>query len=83
MRHARLHRQCVLLPVGKHLPIANITAIHFSRPIFAAVVAAIVLGEPLRGSRIPAIGLGIVGAAIIIRPGIIDVNIGVLYVLGW
>ena len=50
---------------------------------FAAVVAAIVLGEPLRGSRIPAIGLGIVGAVIIIRPGIIDVNIGVLYVLGW
>lgn len=67
---------------AKHLPIADITAIHFSRPIFAAVVAAIVLGEALRGSRILAIGLGIVGATIIIRPGIIDVNIGVLYVLG-
>jgi drug/metabolite transporter (DMT)-like permease len=67
---------------AKHLPIADITAIHFSRPIFAAVVAAIVLGEALRGSRVLAIGLGIIGAAIIIRPGIIDVNIGVLYVLG-
>jgi drug/metabolite transporter (DMT)-like permease len=67
---------------AKHLPIADITAIHFSRPIFAAVVAAVVLGEALTGNRILAIGLGIVGAAIIIRPGIIDINIGVLYVLG-
>ena len=67
---------------AKHLPIADITAIHFSRPIFAAVVAAVVLGEAMRGSRILAIFLGIVGAAIIIRPGYVELNIGVLYVLG-
>ena len=67
---------------AKHLPIADITAIHFSRPIFAAVVAAVVLGEALRGSRVLAIVLGVVGAAIIIRPGYVEPNIGVLYVLG-
>ena len=67
---------------AKHLPIADITAIQFLRPIFAAVVAAVVLGEALRGNRVLAIGLGVIGAAIIIRPGIVDVNNGVLYVLG-
>lgn len=67
---------------AKHLPIADITAIHFSRPIFAAIVAAVVLGEALRGSRVLAIALGLVGAAIIIRPGLVELNIGVVYVLG-
>jgi drug/metabolite transporter (DMT)-like permease len=67
---------------AKHLPIADITAIHFSRPLFAAIVAAIVLGETLRGGRIVAIVAGLVGAAIIIRPGMVELNVGVLYVLG-
>lgn len=67
---------------AKHLPIADITAIHLSRPIFAAVVAAIVLGETLKRSRVLAIALGLIGAAIIIRPGEVDLNVGVLYVLG-
>lgn len=65
-----------------HLPLADITAIHFSRPIFAALVAAIVLGETLRGNRVVAIVLGLIGAAIIIRPGFVTPNIGVVYVLG-
>lgn len=65
-----------------HLPIADITAIHLSRPIFAALVAAVVLGEVLRRNRVLAIGLGLIGAAIIIRPGYVELNIGVVYVLG-
>mgnify|MGYP003300960251 FL=1 len=40
---------------AKELPVADITAIHFIRPVFAAMVAAIVLREVLRGSRIIAI----------------------------
>ncbi len=67
---------------ARHLPIADITAIHFSRPMFAAIAAALILGESIRGSRVLAILLGIVGAAIIIRPGLIELNIGVYYVLG-
>ena len=67
---------------ARHLPIADITAIHLSRPIFAAVVAVIVLGEALSRSRVLAIALGLIGAAIIIRPGQVELNVGVIYVLG-
>lgn len=64
------------------LPVADITAIHFIRPVFAAIVAAVVLREALSGSRIVAIAGGLIGAAIIVRPGLVDINIGVLFVLG-
>ncbi len=67
---------------AKHLPIADITAIHFTRPIFAAILAAIVLREAISGDRAIAIIAGIAGAAVIIRPGLVDLNIGVLYVFG-
>lgn len=66
---------------AQELPVADITAIHFLRPVLAAVLAAVVLGEAWRGSRIGAIAAGLVGAAIIIRPGLVEINIGVLYVL--
>ncbi|MEC7488492.1 MAG: EamA family transporter [Pseudomonadota bacterium] len=64
------------------LPIADITAMHFTRPIFAAVLAALILREVIRGSRVVAIFAGLVGAAIIIRPGLIELNNGVFYVIG-
>jgi len=48
----------------------------------AALVAAVVLGETLRGGRVVAILAGLIGAAIIIRPGMVTLNVGVLYVLG-
>ena len=67
---------------AKFLPIADITAIHFSRPVFAAMLASVVLGETLRGNRAVAIVVGLIGAAIIIRPGLVELNVGVIYVLG-
>ena len=67
---------------AKELPVADITAIHFVRPVFAALVAAVALREALQGSRILAIAAGVIGAAIIVRPGFVEVNIGVLFVLG-
>lgn len=67
---------------AQELPIADITAIHFLRPVFAAVLAALVLGEVWRGSRVGAIVAGVIGATIIIRPGLVELNVGVLYVLG-
>jgi len=67
---------------AKHMPIADITAIHFLRPIFAALAAALILKEALGGSRILAIVMGIVGAAIIIRPGLVEFNVGIFFVIG-
>jgi drug/metabolite transporter (DMT)-like permease len=67
---------------AKYMPIADIMAIHFARPIFAAIIASIFLGEIIRGSRAIAIVAGLVGATIIVRPGLVDLNIGVLFVFG-
>ena len=67
---------------AKYMPLADITAIHFSRPIFAAILAAIVLKEVIKGPRAIAILGGFIGAAIIIRPGIVDFNVGMFFVLG-
>ena len=67
---------------AKYMPLADITAIHFSRPIFAAILAAIVLKEVIKGPRAIAILGGFIGAAIIIRPGIVDFNVGMFFILG-
>ena len=67
---------------AKYMPLADITAIHFSRPIFAAILAAIVLKEVIKGPRAIAIIGGFIGAAIIIRPGLVDFNVGIFFVLG-
>ena len=45
-------------------------------------MAAIVLKEALTGSRIVAIMLGLAGALIIVRPGLVEFNTGLLFVLG-
>lgn len=65
-----------------YMPLADITAIHFIRPIFAAIAAAIILREVLSGRRVLAFAMGLVGAALIIRPGYVEFNIGVLFVFG-
>jgi len=65
-----------------YLPLADIMAIHFARPLFAAIIASIFLGEVIRGSRGIAIVAGLIGAAIIVRPGLVELNIGVLFVFG-
>lgn len=64
------------------VPLADIMAFLFARPISAGIVAAIVLGEALTRSRILAILLRLAGALIIVRPGLVGFNPGVLFVLG-
>ena len=59
------------------LPLAEVTAITFTRPIFASIAAALFLNEIIRFRRWTAIMLGLTGALIIIRPGFADVNVGV------
>ena len=51
----------------KELPVADITAIHFARPVLPPGRRRL-LREALRGGRIFAIIAGVVGAAIIVRP---------------
>jgi drug/metabolite transporter (DMT)-like permease len=51
------------------LPLAEATAIGFSVPIFATLLAAVVLGEPTGRWRWGAILVGFAGVLIIIQPG--------------
>jgi drug/metabolite transporter (DMT)-like permease len=51
------------------IPVAEVTALGFTAPIFAAIGAALFLGEKLYLRRISALVLGFVGAMVILRPG--------------
>jgi drug/metabolite transporter (DMT)-like permease len=57
------------------IPLATAFGGYFLGPVVAALVAAPVLGEPLTPVRLGAAGLGLVGAVLIVRPGV-DVQFG-------
>lgn len=63
-------------------PIARVTALSFTSPLFMAVISVLVLGEVMRVRRWAATILGFVGAIIIIRPGIAEIDTGSMLVLG-
>lgn len=58
------------------IPVAEVTALGYTSPLFITVLAAIFLGEKLRMRRILAILAGLVGVAIIIRPGFNEIGSG-------
>jgi drug/metabolite transporter (DMT)-like permease len=51
------------------IPLAQLISIEFTTPIWTAILAVIFLGERLSWPKIAAIALGIVGVAVIVRPG--------------
>jgi len=60
------------------IPIADVTALGFTAPIFTAIGAALFLGERIRTHRIGAILAGFLGVVVILRPGIDEVSLGAL-----
>lgn len=56
------------------MPLAEATALSFTAPIFTSVLAVIFLQELMQRHRWIAIGLGFLGALIIIRPGLAAIN---------
>jgi drug/metabolite transporter (DMT)-like permease len=56
------------------MPLAEATALSFTAPIFTSVLAVFFLKEVLHRHRWIAIGLGFLGALIIIRPGLAAIN---------
>ncbi|MGH6916192.1 MAG: DMT family transporter [Geminicoccaceae bacterium] len=62
-------------------PLSEVTALGFTAPIFATVLAALVLGEVVRARRWTAIAIGFVGTLIILRPGFDAIGLGQLLVL--
>lgn len=58
------------------IPIADVTVMNYMSPIYVSIGAALFLGEKLAFRRIAAIGVALIGALIILRPGFRDVSIG-------
>ena len=63
------------------LPIEKVTAISFVVPLIVTVLAVLFLGEKIYIYRTLALILGFSGMLIILRPGLIDISIGVYMAL--
>ena len=62
-------------------PLAKVSAVSFTAPLFATIGAIIFLNERIRVRRMMALGIGFLGAMIIIRPGFIELDLGALFVM--
>ncbi len=60
------------------IPIAEVTALGFTAPIFTTIGAALFLGEKLHARRIGAVLVGFGGALVILRPGIAIIDYGAI-----
>lgn len=63
------------------IPVASSQALIFTSPLFAAVLAVLLLGERMRSRRTVALVAGFAGAIIILRPGVAELSIGAGLVL--
>ena len=64
-------------------PLANVTALSFSAPLFATLLAVLFLGEVLRIRRISALLIGFAGTLVILRPGLVSLDSGSMSMLGF
>ena len=64
------------------VPLATVTALHFTTPLFAVLIGIITLGERVSIRRWTAIAAGFVGTLIILRPNGGSLGYGELLVLG-
>jgi drug/metabolite transporter (DMT)-like permease len=63
------------------VPYEKISALNFLVPFFVTILAVLFLKENIRIYRISALVIGFIGMLIILRPGIIDVSLGIQMVL--
>ena len=69
-----------ILGVGL-LPLATVSAIEFTSPLWGGLLAVLFLGERINRGRLAAFTLGFVGILIIVRPGFIEISDGILIML--
>ena len=62
-------------------PLAKVTALGFTAPIFMAVLSVLILGERFRLRRWTAIIVGFLGVLIVLRPGFGVIDVGSVMVL--
>jgi len=63
-------------------PVARVTALAFTAPLFTALLSVLFLGERFRARRWTALALGFAGTLVILRPGMIPVDLGSVLVVG-
>tara|TARA_B100000949_G_scaffold62430_1_gene55499 strand:+ start:160 stop:1047 length:888 start_codon:yes stop_codon:yes gene_type:complete len=63
------------------VPLEKLSALHFVVPLFVTVLAVIFLKEKIYLYRISALVIGFIGMLIILRPGYIDITLGVQMIL--
>ena len=64
------------------IPLAEVTAINYLNPVWVTLGAALFLGERFRAPRLLAILAALIGALVILRPGLREVQPGHLAMLG-
>ena len=62
-------------------PLAKVSALSFTAPLFATLGAVLVLGERIRARRMVALAIGFAGAVIIVRPGAVPLDLGAVLAL--
>lgn len=63
-------------------PLAKVTALFFSAPLFATLLALLLLGEAVRMRRLAALLIGFAGTIVIVRPDVTAFDVGALMILG-
>ena len=63
------------------LPIAEVTALGFTTPIFTTAGAMLILGERVKNYRVAGILVGFIGALIVLRPGLRIIDFGAVAML--
>ena len=60
------------------IPLAQMTALSFTGPLFVTIGAVLFLGEIIRARRIAAIAVGFLGTLTILQPGFTEISVGAL-----
>jgi len=60
------------------IPLAQVTAINFTTPIFVTILAVFLLGEVIKFRRVAAIFVAFIGMLIIVQPGVGDISLGII-----
>lgn len=59
-----------------HIPLAQVTAIGYLNPVLMLILASVLLGEAMPRRRILAVIAALIGALIVLRPGVQTLNSG-------
>ncbi|MGF1500526.1 MAG: DMT family transporter [Paracoccaceae bacterium] len=54
----------------REMPVANVLAIFFVEPLILSLLGALLLGERLGARRLAAVGVGLLGALVVLRPNL-------------